>query len=88
MCETICLQLRWTRDGLYGLNFKMQSNQREDQTLQILDQVVETAQALRILRLIHVNQRAGFRGRERDVLITDYNLQLLEKRPNKNKCIT
>lgn len=59
----------------------MQSDQGKHKTLQILHQVVETAQPLGILRLAHVHQRAGFARRERNVLVVDDDLQLLAADP-------
>lgn len=46
-------------DRLY---FEVQRYEREDQCLQILHQIVENPQALRVLRLIHINQRADLSG--------------------------
>ena len=55
----------------------MQSNEREHETLDILDQVVETAETIRITTLVHVHQRSNLAGGEADVLVPDHNLQLL-----------
>lgn len=41
--------------NLYWLDFEMQSDQREHQTLQILYQIVETAQTFGIFGLINID---------------------------------
>jgi len=49
---------------LNGFDFEVKSDQREDQTLEVLNQVIETSQAFRVFALVHINQRPDFAGRE------------------------
>ena len=55
----------------------MQSNEGENQALEVLDQIIETTEAVRITRLVHVNQGSNLAGGEADVLVSDHDLQLL-----------
>ena len=41
---------------------EMERNKREDESLQVLDQIVEDSQAFRVRRLGHIYQGADFRG--------------------------
>lgn len=43
-------------------DLEMKADQREDQALQVLHEVVEDAQALGIRAVLHVQQRADFRA--------------------------
>ena len=61
-------------DGFY---FKMKSDKRENETLQILDQVVKGSQTIRVLAAINVHQTAYLAGVEADVLVLMYYFQLL-----------
>lgn len=67
--------------ALYRLDLEVQSDQGEHQAFEILHEVVEAAQALRVARLVHVQQGAGLRGGERYVLVADHDLQLLAAHP-------
>jgi len=62
---------------LDGLDLEMESDEGEHQALQVLDQVIETAEPIWIPGLVHINQTANLAGCERDVLVADDNLQLL-----------
>ena len=55
----------------------MQSDEGEDQALEVLDQIVEAAETVRIARLVHVHQRSNLAGGEADVFVSDHDLQLL-----------
>ena len=80
--------------ALDRLDLEMEADQREDETLEVLDQVVETAETVRVSRLVDINlrnrlilflpsfsfgyQAADLAGCERDVLVPNHNLKLLE----------
>ena len=55
----------------------MQTDERKHETLDILHQVVEASEALGILAVVNVDQRADLGGGERNVLIAHDNLELL-----------
>ena len=55
----------------------MQSDEGEDQALEILYQVVEASETVRITTLVHVHQRSNLAGGEADVLVSDHDLQFL-----------
>ena len=55
----------------------MKSDKRENETLQILDQVVKGSQTIRVLAAINVHQTAYLAGVEADVLVLMYYFQLL-----------
>ena len=55
----------------------MKSDQRENQALQVLNQVVEWAKSNRIFAVIHFHKTANFAGRERDMVVAAQNLQFL-----------
>jgi hypothetical protein len=55
----------------------MQRNERQHQTLQVLNEVVEDAQALGVFAGLHVQQAADLGGLKADVLVPQHNLQLL-----------
>ena len=55
----------------------MEADQREYQALEVLDQVVKTAEAVRVSGLVDVHQRANLAGGEADVFVSDDDLQLL-----------
>ena len=55
----------------------MQSNEGENQALEVLDQIIETTKTVRITRLVHVNQGPNLAGGEADVLVSDHDLQFL-----------
>ena len=63
--------------ALDWLDLEMEADEREDQTLEVLDQIVETAEAVRVSGLVDVHQRANLAGGETDVLVSDDDLQLL-----------
>ena len=55
----------------------MEADQREYQALEVLDQVVKTAEAVRVSGLVDVHQGADLAGGEADVFVPDDDLQLL-----------
>ena len=55
----------------------MEANQREDQALEVLDQIVETAETVRVSGLVDIHQAANLAGGEADVFVADDDLQLL-----------
>jgi len=55
----------------------MEAYEREDETLEILDQVVERTKTLGILGVVHVHQRSDLRSREGNVLVAAHDLQFL-----------
>ena len=55
----------------------METDEGEHETLEVLDQIVETAETVWVARLVHVDQGPDLAGGEADVLIPDHNLQLL-----------
>ena len=55
----------------------MKTNQREYETFDILHQIVETSQALRVLAIVYVDERANFRCGKRDMLVAHHNLEFL-----------
>ena len=62
---------------LDGLDLEMETDEGEHETLEVLDQIVETAETVRVAGLVHVNQGPDLAGGEADVLVPDHNLQLL-----------
>jgi len=56
---------------------EVERNQREHQRLQILDQVVEDAETLRVLGLSDIDHGANLRGLEGDMLVAETDLELL-----------
>jgi hypothetical protein len=52
----------------------MQSNQAENQSLEVLDEIIEDTKPLWISGLSHINQRSNLGGLKRDVIIaqTDF----------------
>ena len=67
--------LAWS--SLYGLDLEVQRDQAEYESLQILNQIVEYAQAFRIGGLGDVDERANLSGLERNVVVAQPDLQLL-----------
>lgn len=59
------------------LDLEVETDEREHQTFQVLDEIVEETEPFRILGLVDVQQGADFRGGEGDVLVADENLKLL-----------
>lgn len=55
----------------------MQTDEREDETLDVLNEIVEASQALGILAVVDVDERADLGGCERDVLVAHHDLELL-----------
>jgi len=55
----------------------MEADQREDETLEVLDQVVETAETVGVAGLVDIHQGADLAGGEADVFVSDDDLQLL-----------
>lgn len=64
---------------LYRLNFKVQTDERKDQTLQILHQIIKAAQAFWVLWPVHVHQWACLWGSKGNVLVANNNFQFLLK---------
>lgn len=60
-----------------GLEPEVQADQREDEALEVLYEVVEDAERVGLGRVLHVEQRADLRRRERDMLAAERALQLL-----------
>lgn len=55
----------------------MERNKRQDEALQILEQVVEHLQAFWIFAFRHIREWAKFRSDKRDVLIANHDFQFL-----------
>ena len=68
---------RGERTHLDGLDFEVEANEREDETLDVLDEVVEAAEALGVLAVVDVDERADLGRGERDVLVAHDDLELL-----------
>ena len=62
---------------LDGLDLEMESNEGEHQTLEVLDEIVETAETVWVAGLVDVHQGPDLAGGEADVLVPDHDLQLL-----------
>lgn len=62
---------------LDGLDLEMQGDQAEDQCLEVLHQVVEDTQALRVGRLGDVDKGPNLGGLEIDMLAANLDLELL-----------
>ena len=59
----------------------MKVDEREDQAFEVLDEVVEHPETLRIFAALHVQQRPDLSRGERRVLVAHDNLQLLTADP-------
>eukprot|EP00303_Exanthemachrysis_gayraliae_P006915 CAMPEP_0206007436 /NCGR_PEP_ID=MMETSP1464-20131121/5763_1 /ASSEMBLY_ACC=CAM_ASM_001124 /TAXON_ID=119497 /ORGANISM="Exanthemachrysis gayraliae, Strain RCC1523" /LENGTH=201 /DNA_ID=CAMNT_0053380931 /DNA_START=213 /DNA_END=815 /DNA_ORIENTATION=- len=64
-----------------GLDAEVQPDEGEHQGLEVLDQIVEHAEALGVLALLHVQEGPDLGGHERDVLLAQHDLQLLPPVP-------
>ncbi len=53
---------------------EVQANEREDEALEILHEIVEYPQSLRVLTLLDVQQRANLGRRKRNVLVAHDHL--------------
>ena len=62
---------------LDGLDLEMESDEGEHQTLEVLDEIVETAETVWVAGLVDVHQGPDLAGGEADVLVPDHDLQLL-----------
>ena len=62
---------------LDGLDLEMEADEGEHETLEVLDQIVETAETVRVARLVHIHQGPDLARGEADVLVPDHDLQLL-----------
>ncbi len=62
---------------LDGLDLKVESDQREHETLEILHEIVKASEALGVATGVHIDQGADLGRREGDVLIAHHDLQLL-----------
>lgn len=67
----------WKHNFLNWLDFEVESNERKDQTFQVLYEIVERSQTLGILALVDVNKWANFWRGEADVVIAQDDLKLL-----------
>ena len=63
------------------LDAEVQPDEREGEALQVLHEVVEGAQALGVLALLHIEQRANLGRRKRNVLVAQDDLELLPPIP-------
>ena len=63
----------------------MEPDEREDETLEILHQVVECAQTLGILGVVDVDQRSDLRRGERNVFVAANDFQLLGGDEGRNR---
>ena len=59
------------------LDLEMEADEAEYHAFEVLDQVVETAETVRISGLVDVNQGPDLAGGEADVLVPDHDLKLL-----------
>eukprot|EP00744_Colponema_vietnamica_P004656 GILI01006914.1.p2 GENE.GILI01006914.1~~GILI01006914.1.p2 ORF type:complete len:103 (+),score=18.99 GILI01006914.1:138-446(+) len=55
----------------------METDQREDEALEVLNEVVESPQTIRIFALLYLKEGTDLGGSERNMLIAEHNLQLL-----------
>ena len=55
----------------------MEADEAEHETLEVLDEIVEAAEAVRVTRLVDVHEGADLAGGEADVLVPDHDFQLL-----------
>ena len=62
---------------LNGLDFEVETNEGEDQALDILHKVVEATKPFLVSATLDVNQRPNLCGCKGNVLISCNNLQLL-----------
>jgi len=63
--------------GLDGLDFEVQRYQREDQTLQVLDKIVEYSKTIWIFRVLDIYKGSNFGGLESDMFISDSDFEFL-----------
>ena len=63
----------------------MEPDEREDETLEILHQVVECAQTLGILGVVDVDQRSDLRRGEGNVFVAANDFQLLGGGEGRNR---
>merc|ERR1719481_2379026 len=66
---------------LDGLDLEVEPNQGEHEALEVLHEVVEAPEAVRVPALVHVDQAPYLGRREADVLVTNDDLQLLPAHP-------
>ena len=59
--------------GLNWLDFEVQSDKWEYQTLQVLNEVIEATKTLWIFRRVDIDEWANFGGGEWNVSVTKYN---------------
>lgn len=55
----------------------MKTNERKDQTLDVLNKIVEASETLRILAIVDVDKRSDLGRSERDMLVAHDDLELL-----------
>ena len=77
MKTSICKEINAKNVNSNWLDFEVEPNERKDEAFQVLHEIVEGAQAVRIARLLHVRQRSDLRGGERDMPVTEKHLELL-----------
>ena len=62
---------------LDGLDLEMETNEGEHETLEVLNEIVEAAETVRVAGLVDIHEGPDLAGGEADVLVPDHNLQLL-----------
>ena len=62
---------------LDGLDLEMETDERENETLEVLDEIVEAAETVRVAGLVDIDEGSDLAGGEADVLVPDHDLQLL-----------
>ena len=62
---------------LDGLDLEMETDEGENETLEVLDEIVETAETVRVAGLVDIHEGPNLAGGEADVLVTDNDFQLL-----------
>ena len=55
----------------------METDERENETLEVLDEIVEAAETVRVAGLVDIHEGSDLAGGEADVLVPDHDLQLL-----------
>ena len=55
----------------------MEADEAEHETLEVLDEIVEAAETVRVAGLVDIHEGSDLAGGEADVLVPDHDLQLL-----------
>lgn len=63
--------------SLDGLNLEMKTNERKDQTLDVLNKIVEASETLGILAIVDIDKRSDLGRSERDVFVAHDDFKLL-----------